>query len=139
MSGASKKRHPEDDLQRQQIDLLKVLKAQGRVHYFAVPNGGKRSKAEAAIMQGLGVVAGVPDLVLMWNRTPSGAARLYPGRVGFIENKIGKNVLTEQQLEWRAAISDQGHEFAVCRSMDDFLSTLVQFQIMGLHEIGKVR
>lgn len=139
MSGARKIRHPEDDLQRQQIDLLKVLKAQGRVHFFAVPNGGKRSKAEAAIMQGLGVVAGVPDLVLMWNRTPSGAARLYPGRVGFIENKVGRNDLTDMQRDWRTTIFDQGHAYAICRSMDDFLNALVEFQIMAAHETGKVR
>jgi VRR-NUC domain len=37
------------------------LRAAPGVFMFAVPNGGLRSKIEAAIMQGLGVRAGVPD------------------------------------------------------------------------------
>lgn len=32
---------------------------------FAVPNGGSRSKVEAAIMQGEGVTPGVSDLILL--------------------------------------------------------------------------
>lgn len=35
--------------------------------YFAVPNGGWRSKTEGAILNGLGVVAGIPDIILIYN------------------------------------------------------------------------
>lgn len=36
-------------------------------HYFAVPNGGKRSKAEGQIFKATGVKAGVPDLAVIYN------------------------------------------------------------------------
>lgn len=36
-----------------------------RDHMFAVPNGGKRSPLEAAIMKGLGVTAGVSDIIVL--------------------------------------------------------------------------
>lgn len=53
-------KRPEDALQRAVCDLLTIYERQGHLRFFAVPNGGKRSKIEAAIMKGMGVRAGVP-------------------------------------------------------------------------------
>ena len=38
--------------------------------WFAVPNGGKRWPIEAAIMKGLGVRAGVADLIFIHRSRP---------------------------------------------------------------------
>src|SRR5262245_50676673 len=52
---------PEDIIQRAVIKHLRTRPAPG-VFAFHVPNGGKRKPIEAAILTGLGVVAGVPDI-----------------------------------------------------------------------------
>lgn len=57
---------PEDIVQRAVVHHILRRKFPG-VSWFAVPNGGWRSQAEAAIMHGLGVRAGVPDLFIFHN------------------------------------------------------------------------
>jgi hypothetical protein len=76
-------RRPEQTIQRAVFEHLAVRRAPG-TFAFHVPNGGWRSRAEAAILKGLGVVAGVPDVILvcdgrvyalelkaLWHRTSS--------------------------------------------------------------------
>lgn len=64
---------------------------------FAVPNGGARSRTEAAIMKAEGVTAGVTDLILLL------------GRGGFnalcIEMKTTdrRSALSDAQIEWALA------------------------------------
>lgn len=53
---------PEDAIQRAVFQHFAARGARN-VFAFAVPNGGLRSKPEAAIMKGLGARAGVPDIV----------------------------------------------------------------------------
>jgi hypothetical protein len=53
---------PEQTIQRAVIEHLAVRRTP-RTFAFHVPNGGARSKIEAAILKGLGVVAGVPDVI----------------------------------------------------------------------------
>jgi hypothetical protein len=67
-------RHIEDDHQKHLITWCDYMSLQGigntpkaaKIgHYlFAIPNGGKRNKLEAARMKGLGVRAGIADLML---------------------------------------------------------------------------
>lgn len=59
---------------------------------FHVPNGGKRSKVEAARFKAMGVQAGVPDLFLP---VPRGA---YHGL--FIEMKAPKGRTSNAQNTW---------------------------------------
>jgi hypothetical protein len=56
--------------------------------WFAIPNGCARSKAEASIMKGTGVVAGMPDLDFVRD-----------GRAYFLELKAAGGRPTEKQLE----------------------------------------
>jgi len=55
---------PEDKIQRAVIEHLRVRGVRD-LFYFHCPNGGARRKTEAAIMRGLGVRAGVPDLIMV--------------------------------------------------------------------------
>ena len=48
----------------EQIAVVRALKA-ARLRFFAVPNGGRRSRSEALSLKRSGVVAGVPDLVIV--------------------------------------------------------------------------
>ena len=56
-------KRPEDGLQHAVIEILGIAAVPG-LWWFAVPNGGWRSPVEARIMKGLGVRAGVHDLIL---------------------------------------------------------------------------
>jgi hypothetical protein len=57
-----RRQQPEAQIQRAVFEHLRIRPAVG-VFAFHVPNGGWRSPIEAAILKGLGVVAGVPDIV----------------------------------------------------------------------------
>lgn len=74
---------------------------------FHIPNGGMRSKVEAAIMKAEGVKPGIPDLLL------SIMAQGYGGL--YIELKALKGrAPTEKQLMWHARLRDQGYKVCVC-------------------------
>lgn len=73
---------------------------------FAVPNGGLRSKSEAARLKASGVKAGVPDIFLA---VPKGG---YAGL--FIEMKVGKNKTSKDQDEWIERLMCAGYKCAVC-------------------------
>lgn len=76
---------------------------------FAVPNGGKRSMIEAAMMKKMGVLAGVSDLLLFWHggygaielKRPDKNASMSDSQVGFAE-------------QWQA----RGGRFALCNSLE---------------------
>jgi VRR-NUC domain len=76
---------------------------------FAIPNGGLRSKAEAARMKWTGTLAGVPDLAIV---APG-------GRVFFIEVKAPGGTLSPDQRAIRDWLVALGSPPAICRSMDD--------------------
>lgn len=75
-----------------------------------IPNGGWRTQAEAGRFRWLGLVAGMPDLILAW-----------PGRgVAFWEVKdpeLGR--LSDAQLEVIERLSSMGHLVTVVTSIDD--------------------
>lgn len=73
---------------------------------FHVPNGGKRTKSEAARLKRQGVKAGVPDIFLP---VPRGR---YNGL--WIELKSGRNTATSKQKEWIKRLREQGYAAEVC-------------------------
>ena len=85
---------------------------------FAVPNGGARSRTEAAIMKAEGVTAGVTDLILLL------------GRGGFnalcIEMKTTDrhSALSDAQIEWRSLAITNGSRHVVCRTLEEFQSEI---------------
>ena len=85
---------------------------------FAVPNGGARSRTEAAIMKAERVTAGVTDLILLL------------GRGGFnalcIEMKTTdrRSALSDAQIEWRSLTITNGNRHVVCRTLEEFQSEI---------------
>jgi hypothetical protein len=57
-----RRRSPEATIQSAVFAHLRARGAPG-LFAFHVPNGGYRKPIEAAILKGLGVVAGVPDVI----------------------------------------------------------------------------
>jgi len=99
----------EQAIQRAVVDYLRVMENLGELFYFHVPNGGRRSKAEAGIFKSLGVRAGVPDLALMFP----------DGRTAFIEVKAPKGYLSAAQKAFRNTAEGFGFPYADCRSVTE--------------------
>lgn len=104
---------------RIQCACVKWFRAQYRCYdslLFAVPNGGVRDKVTAAKLKAEGVVPGVSDLILL---VPSGK---YHGLM--VEMKTPTGHVTEHQKAWASAVSGMGYRYAVCRSTEDFITTV---------------
>lgn len=112
-----RRRHPEDEIQRPIVDFLRVA-LPADASFTAFPGGGKRSKVEAAIMKGLGVRAGMPDIQIVWQ-----------GRYHGIEVKVPKKYPTEVQRDMHAELCHAGGRVAVCRSLADVEETLAEWGI----------
>jgi hypothetical protein len=108
---AMKRANPETQLQ---ISVMRWLELAG-VFGFHVPNGGKRSRTEAAIMKAAGVRAGAADLVIVWTG-PHGYAR-----VGFIELKAPgtRGGSTTNQDQFGEDVEALGAPYVVARSIED--------------------
>ena len=76
---------------------------------FAIPNGGLRTKAEAARLKWTGTLAGVPDLAIV---VPGGV-------IWFIETKAPSGSLSSDQREIRDRLVALNCPPAICRSVDD--------------------
>jgi hypothetical protein len=70
--------------------------------------GGRKAKAWGAYFAAEGKKAGVPDLT-----HPVGRFK-YSGL--YIENKIGRTAVSDEQLEWAIKLSRQGFAVVVCRA-----------------------
>lgn len=88
-------KRPEQAIHQAVVSHLKRRAVPGLV-WFHCPNGGKRVAREAAIMKGLGIRAGVSDLIL-----------LHRGQGYALELKADKGRATPAQTqfisEWNAA------------------------------------
>ena len=86
---------------------------------FAVPNGGLRSKPEAARLKWTGVLAGVLDLVLV----------LPEGRSAYWETKTPRGRLSDDQREFIRRLEANGHVWALVRDIDDARAELARLRI----------
>ena len=78
---------------------------------FHIPNGGARSKSEAARFKAEGVKAGVPDLFLP---VPRGE---YHGLFIELKRQAGGR-LSDEQKEWIPALQAQGYRVEVCKGWE---------------------
>jgi hypothetical protein len=113
VSGALHRRQrPEDVIQRAVFQHLRTRAAPG-VFAFHCPNGGYRKPAEAAILKGLGVTAGVPDVIA-----------IHGGRCYAIEIKAEGGRPTPKQLEAIAALEAAGAYTCIAEGLDRALAVL---------------
>lgn len=76
--------------------------------YFAIPNGFKRTKAEAGIAKAMGQKAGMPDLMVV---SPHGCVGL--------ECKAAKGSLNAAQRAMAADLYDAGVPVAIVRTIEE--------------------
>jgi hypothetical protein len=110
----------EDGLQRAVCDML-TLGARREVVWFAIPNGGARSKIEAAILQGLGVKAGAPDILIV---IPPA------GRIAGLELKAPGKKRSAKQERMAEKIVAAGGFAAVADSVEDVLDLFYTWDVM---------
>ena len=79
---------------------------------FAVPNGGGRSRIEASIMKGEGVVSGVSDMLLLVPNTHYHAL--------CIEMKTETGRQSLNQKAWQQMVEEVGYMYVVVRSFEQF-------------------
>ena len=107
-----KRNQPEAAIQRAVCRHLELRGVPGLV-WFAVPNQGARNPRSAAILKGLGVKAGVADLVLF-----------HEGRAYALEIKASGGRLTPAQDRFLGDFQDAGGVVGHAVGLDDTLWTL---------------
>lgn len=78
---------------------------------FHVPNGGTRNKREAIVLKATGVVAGIPDLMLLYN----GVFRAIEMKTEHENSKLSK-----AQSQVHKAWKEQGIEVYIIRTFFEF-------------------
>ena len=117
--GARVMSRPRRRLQRPEAAIhaavFQHLRARGAPNVFAFhpANGGYRKPIEAAIMKGMGVVAGVPDIIA-----------IHDGRVYALELKAAGGRATPKQQEAIAAMEAAGAYTAIAEGLDRALAYL---------------
>lgn len=106
--------HEESLIQRACVAWFRAQYPAHALMLFAVPNGGGRSRVEAAIMKAEGVTAGVSDLILLEARGGYGAL--------CIEMKTEEKSSRQRpnQKAWQEAAEKAGNLYQVVRSLEEF-------------------
>jgi len=109
---------PEAAIQRAVFQHLRARGAKG-VFAFHPANGGYRTAREGAILKGLGVKAGVPDLIAIHN-----------GRVFCLEIKAPGGQISAPQLACMVELREAGAVVAVATGLDEALRKLENFGLL---------
>jgi len=94
--------------------IAKYLRSQ-RIFFFHVPNEGRRDRREAGILRAMGVVPGIPDLIVPIPHVRAGQ----PVAGLAMEVKTPRGQLTEPQRRVMAVLHRCGWHCAIVRSLDD--------------------
>jgi hypothetical protein len=113
-----RRQRPEQAIQRAVFEHLRARAAPG-VFAFHPANGGYRKPVEAAIMKSLGVVAGVPDVIIIHN-----------GHCFALELKAEGGRATDKQLECIAALREAGAFTCIAEGLDRALACLTAWGLL---------
>jgi VRR-NUC domain len=117
-------RRPEQQIQRGVIQHL-AWRARPGVFAFHVPNGGWRSPIEAKILKAIGTVAGVPDIIC-----------IFEGRVYALELKSEGGRVTDVQRVVHERLCEAGAEVAVVHGIDQALAQLEAWNLLR-HNVAR--
>ena len=109
---------PEQEIQKLLFKHIRSRAMPG-VFAFHCPNGGKRSKIEASIFKGLGVKAGIPDVLIF-----------YRAQIFGLELKAGNGRVSPAQLATMNDMEVAGARVAVACSLDEALITLEYWGVL---------
>jgi hypothetical protein len=121
MEAAMTRRRLEQELQKAVLEHL-AWRSAPEVFVFHYPAGGWRSPIEAAIFKSLGVVAGIPDILI-----------IRAGRIFALELKTTHGSLTGTQIETQARMRAAGATVATAIELDAALEQLEQWDLLRPH------
>src|SRR5262245_55148299 len=110
----TRRAQPEAAIQRAIVEHI-AWRARPRVFAFHVPLGGWRSRTEAAILKAIGTVAGIPDLICV-----------FEGRVYALELKSEGGRVTDVQRITHERLREAGAHVAVAYGIDEALAQLAE-------------
>jgi hypothetical protein len=114
----TRRRQPEQELQRSVLDHLR-WRGVRNLFFFHYPAGGWRSPIEAAILKSLGVVAGVPDILV-----------IHDGQLYGLELKTEYGRLTPTQIETQECMRTAGATVATAVEIDAALKQLTAWGLL---------
>lgn len=116
---------PEERVQKRVVIFLRNLRKSGvKIQFVHPANELMRTSTMKMLYWHLGVEGGVPDLIIF----------LEGGRTIFIELKVGKNKLSENQVGWQKSLTDMGFEHHVITAKNGNLDE----QIRAMHAVGDI-
>lgn len=123
-NGEKKRRdNPEERLQMAMAEFLTLHENMGRLWFCHVPNGGKRSKAQAGRFKAMGVKAGVYDLLIMSRRNERTFTH-------WVEVKV-RGGASEKQKDFGHMMREKFKcQTAVCTSVDELDRQLKDWGIL---------
>lgn len=110
------RRHPEHELQKRVIQFLRLALPAEALSFSVDHAGGGR--LQAAMKQGRGVIAGLPDVWIIWQ-----------GQTYTIELKSDTGQLSDAQRQTMLLIMKAGGKVGMARSLDDVQETLAGWSI----------
>ena len=113
-----RRRRPEDAIQRAVFAHIRTRGVHGLVAIHPA-NGGYRRPVEAKILRGLGVTAGVPD-ILAW----------HDGKAYAMEIKSECGRTSEAQLEMLNRLSEAGVFTAIAHGVDCAVAILEAWELL---------
>jgi hypothetical protein len=124
----SRRANPEQAIQKAVFQHIRARGVPGLVA-FHVPNGGQRNPVEASIFKGLGVRAGVADIIA-----------IHQGKIYALELKAEGGKATEAQIQFLGDVERAGAYTAIPRGLDAALATLESWGLLrpALRSIGDV-
>lgn len=114
-------RYIEEDVQISCVTWFRLQYHELALLLYHVPNGGKRGKVEAARFKAMGVQRGVSDLCLDVARGGYHGLRIEMKKIS------GDSRQSEDQRKWQEAVEAQGFKYAVCRSLDEFITIVESY------------
>lgn len=118
LKGVAHRKHPrhiESQLQQSAVAWFRLQYP--NLMIAAIPNGGFRNTREASIMKKEGTLAGFSDLIVVGK-----------GRVLFVEMKTPQGRLSESQKRFKERVNSLGHEYVVCRSLEQFVCAVSRWE-----------
>lgn len=112
-------RYKEEQLQIECVRWFSLQYPEYAILLHHSPNGGYKTAFEGMAFKRMGTRAGFPDLILL---LPRGTRPFL-----CIEFKSGKGQQTDNQRAYQQAVESVGAVYAVCRSFDDFISTIENY------------
>jgi hypothetical protein len=118
--GTKPRKSDEEDWQIALVQHLELRRMPG-VIFYAIPNGGLRSKSEAVRLKKMGVRPGASDIGFII--PPDGLAAM-------LECKAGKNKPSPEQEQFGVEVEAAGALFAVAWNIDQALNILTAWRVI---------